>query len=149
MRSISQILEAASGLTKSWDGIAKIIVPIVGSAGSVPLLANRIFPGLNPKIIEDVFWSTMIVAFVVGTVIYIVSVPQPGRPRVRWPIVCCLVLCICCLIGLFVLIGAEVSELPFLASLLARILFVGFFIGLSGSIGWIAALLLNTADATA
>jgi hypothetical protein len=149
MRSVLDILKAAEDLTKSWDGIAKIIAPIVGSAASVPLLAYRMFPGLNPKIIEDLFWPTMVVALVVGAVMYIVSLPRPGWPRVQWPIICFLLLCIGSLVSLLALIGADVSELPFFGYLVARVLFVGFFIGLAGSIGWILARLLNRANATA
>jgi hypothetical protein len=149
MGSIQEKLKAAAELTKSWEAIAKVLLPSAGSAAAVPLLARLIFPALNPKIIDDLFWSTMIVALVVGAISYIASLPQSNQPVVRWPIILFLPLCVVCWIALLALTGTEMAESPFLAYLLARVFFIGFFVGLAGSLGWIAARLLNERDATA
>jgi hypothetical protein len=144
-------LQIAAELIKSLDGIARIGVAEAASAASVPLLATRLLPTLNPKIAEDLFWSTIVIALVVCAVSYIVSLPlppEPERAKVRWPMIFGLLLFLGSWVGLLVLTAQDVSGMPFLAHVLAQMFFIGFFVGLASCIGWIAARLPNRADAT-
>src|SRR5262245_1880125 len=127
------MLKTALDLVKSFQGLIGIGVSGGASAGSVPLLASRFLPTINPKIIEDSFWLAIAFAVIVGAVGYIVST------RVRWPILIGLALWLGCYGGIYILTTTDTFAYPLLAALLARALFLGFFIGCALCIGWVVA----------
>jgi hypothetical protein len=85
---------------------------------------------MNPKIIEDVWGVTIFAMGVAGLVTYAITRPATIRPMT-------VVLGFLSLGGLLALTGDVLSPgSPASVALLARLLFIGFFVGCSGAIGW-------------
>jgi hypothetical protein len=125
------------GVLKEPIEIAKGVVALVLSIA--PLLGAKVYPDINPKIIDDVRGRTALVMGIAGLACYVITRARTGA---TWPGVAGIVLCLASLIAHEALISGVLTASPSLASLLARLFFVGFFVGIASTIGWGMARLL-------
>jgi hypothetical protein len=122
----------------------KVLIEL--GAALAPLLTVRFFSFVNPKIIDEVWGTTILVALVAGFVVYFLSRPTTARPNPRILGILAAGLCLFSLSALLALTGEVLRVDPHLASYLARLFFIGFFAGFSGVLSWVAARLLYLAN---
>ena len=122
---ISQLLDNIP-----WSEVLKF--PVVVAFATAPIsAAAMLLPFVNPKIIQDVWWPTVVAMVVVSGVTSITTLSNSGMSR-RAPGYISAIVFLLSLSALYVITSDVVVIQPALAALLARLLVLGFFVGVAG-----------------
>jgi FtsH-binding integral membrane protein len=127
-----------------WVDLIKGLAGIAFSTSSstVALYAATSLPFINPKIVQDVWFLTVLSMIVASCLAYFLSLRKFDRPR-SLPGYIGGVAFFICVIGLPALAGEIFRPDPATAAFLARMLLLGIFAGFAGVVAWSLAWLFN------
>jgi hypothetical protein len=127
-----------------WANIAKalagVVLPTSGSTALLHFVPS--FTSINPKIVQDIWFATILAMAVASGLVFFSSLRSDGNSRFA-PGLISAVLFIACLILLLALLGDVFRVSAATSAFLARIFLIGLFMGISGFGAWCFALILN------
>jgi hypothetical protein len=121
-------------------GLAGVVLPTGGSTALLYFVPS--FTSINPKIVQDIWFPTILAMAVASGLVLFSSLRRNADPRFT-PGFISAGMFIICLILLLALVGEMIRTSAAANAFLARIFLLGVFAGISGFGAWCLAWFLN------